>query len=665
MESDPIADSDPADADGAATPSSDPSGRRRAGEPAPGWSSTWGDGRAVDRPPPPPPSEPPDHGEGSRGGIIADPTASQASPPAPAASRPTASPVPPAPRARPHGRNWNVVATVGLAVALAVAAWWALRPEPVSLSVDGTPIANGDVVLADAERTLQVIVDADGSSVSDGTACFFAPDPAGGSGPRVACGPVLLGISPPDQPWLVGTVDWGFPDETVSGEFVGFDGTTTGDPGGLRRPDGRAPIEADLAVPTSGLRTVEGARITNAGDTLGATEELLGAAVAEAGAATDEDTACWFEVLVDGRDRMTTDGTVWCGPVLTLESDPTEPWVTATASESAGEVLSTAVLSPPSSIALDTMARGAGATLWRPDGVEPPDAVDLELPDAPPADPGYAAVLDQPLADLRATTPDDGLVRTPDMTWTITGLARTDRLGAGPEAIVAPEDHELVVARSAFTVDEDRSFDPGVATLVVDGRRRPLEVFSEVDTGSTALVVVVPEGADEVVVEVLSHEVSQAISLRTGDKQPGFPAGMYRSSEPVGVGRALTATVDLPDGEPGRAAATISSVELRGFDDDLGWPAHGEVFAVVTFAALDAETPCCELDDLEVTAVPTLAVEGRQREVLAEGSDTVTWAVPADATHVDLALRAEAAWTDGSGSNRASGSAGPVTVELP
>lgn len=561
--------------------------------------------------------------------------------------------------------SWNVVVTVGIVVVgVAVGAWLLLRPEPVELAVDGVPIANGDVILADAERALDVIVTADESTTSEDTACFFAPDPAGGTQPQVACGPVLLGISPADQPWVVGAVRWGFPDATVTGEFDGFDGTTTGSPGELERPDGREPADEDLAPPAAGLRTVDGARINNDQDTLGATEALFATAVSQEGAATGEDTACWFDTLVDGRGRTTTDGTVWCGPVLTLDSDPTQPWVATSVSASAGEVLSTAELSPPSSVSVDTTALEAGAVLSRPDGVEPPSTIDLELPDAPPVDPGFTAILVGPPADVDVQAPTDGLLRTPDMTWTISGLGTAERIGRGPEAIVAPDDHELVVATSVFSVDDDRSLDPGVATLVVDGQRRPLEAWGEVDTDSAAVVVAVPTGAD-VVVEVLSREVSQAISLRTGDKQDGFPAGIYRTPEPVGVGQALTATVDVPAGEPGRATATITSIELRGFDDDLGWAPDGQVFAVVNHAELDADTPCCDVDGLEVTAALTLAIDGQPREALAEQSDSVTWAIPADATQVDLGLRADASWTGGSGPTTATGTAGPIMVTLP
>lgn len=656
---------DPPDAGPPPPPPSPPSGAaptradRVIADPVdnPGWSSTWDAARhdpgpddvaPTGEPPPPAPrpvsarTEPPGYGNRANG--------------------PEPGTLPP--EGAPGGRR-NLLITVALVVVAGlVGAWLLLRPAPVELAVDGVPIANGDVVLADAERALATIVDADGSSTAEGTACFFGPGDAAQAGPRVVCGPVLLGISPPTQPWLLGGVSWGFPDDTVTGQFTGFDGTTTGDPGELERPDGATPVDVALAVPTSGLRTVEGARIVNAAEALAGTEQALATAVAQAGAATDDTTGCWFDTLVDGRGRTTTDGTAWCGPVLTLDSDPNAPWTTASTSTTSGDLLSTAVASAPSSVSLATTARDPGATLWRPDGRDAPTTIDLELPDAPPVEPGFATVLARP-PDVTTTAPADGLLRTPDLDWTITGLATTDRVGSGPEAIVAPDDHELLVVESEVVVPDDRFGDPGVATLVVDGRRVPLEAWRDLEPDAATLVVAVPSDASEVVLEVLSQERSQGISLLTGDKEPGFPAGIYRSTEPVGVGRALTATVELPTGDPGRASATVEAVQLLGYDDDLGWAPDGQVFVAVAYAALDDETPCCDLDDLDVTAVPTLAVDGQASQPLDEPATSTTWAVPVDTTRVRLGLRADATWTGGSGATTATGRAEPVDVVLP
>lgn len=265
------------------------------------------------------------------------------------------------------------------------------------------------------------------------------------------CGPILLGTSPVDQPWLAGRVDWGFPtDGAVTGQFDRFDGDTVGDPGELVRPDGREPGGEVPAAPTSGLRTADGERVQDPQVVLDETAAVLARVGPDQGANVADDAACWFGTSsTDG--RTVTDDSIWCGPVLTVDSDPAAFWARTTTGFADDDGLpSTATISAPDDLAVFTRAVDDGVVLWRPDGGEPPTSTDLALPDARPLEPGTVLVLDTLPAPPDTEAPADGVLRTPFLAWTITGLARTDQVGSGPEALIAPADHDLVVATSTF-----------------------------------------------------------------------------------------------------------------------------------------------------------------------------------------------------------------------
>lgn len=568
----------------------------------------------------------------------------------------------------PEVRRTNLWITLGiLAIAVVAGAWWLLRPPGVDLAVDGTPIGNAAEILAAAEAQFGAIVEADDSTTTDETSCWFAPEGEDRPGPQVVCGPVLLGISPADQPWLVGQVSWGFPsDGRVAGEFSRFDGTTTAMPAALRRPDGRRLGEVPaLEPPSTGLRAPNGARIIDADEALRTAEEAVRTTALDTGAAVGDDLRCWFAIEEQGPRRL-IDGDLWCTPVLTVQSVVEEPWVQARVSSTPGEVLSTASLRPSVGSSIGTTALPVDVILWHPDGTAPPPSSDLELPDAAPVEPDTAAVVAVPLGEVATSPPRDGVLRTPSLSWTITGVGVTDRIGRGPEAIIAPVGHELVVAGSNFgPLDPVGFLRPGTATLVVGGVRIAFDDWARLDEDATGVVVVVPQGAGEVLVEVLADDIAQQISLRTGDKLPGFPTGIYREQAAVGVGASLRAELDLPAGEPAAVRSVVTELLLAGHDATLGWP-RDEVFVRVEYADQDITRPCCDLDDLAIEVAPVLRIPGGDWIAPARhDSREATFVVPADTKAVELGTRLVGTWSGGTGSRRAQALSEPIRVTLP
>lgn len=112
----------------------------------------------------------------------------------------------PDPAAAPHGgpaaslrvsRTQLGVTVLVVGVITGGLAWWLSRDSPVELTVKGLPIGNAQQVLDSADPVFRAIAAADAATLPDDAGCWFAPAADGGAtdAPRLACGPVALGIA--------------------------------------------------------------------------------------------------------------------------------------------------------------------------------------------------------------------------------------------------------------------------------------------------------------------------------------------------------------------------------------------------------------------------------------------------------------------------------------
>lgn len=418
----------------------------------------------------------------------------------------------------------------GVAVAVLATAGWlgfrALTGPPVPLTVDGAPIVNAQQMLDDLTPQFRQVAAQDGAPLTERAGCWFAP-PADtgansvGRGPRVACGPVRLGIAGDEQFWLVTQPSYAGSGE-VRGRVDDFDGVAAVKRSTLNRPDGKRPPADVPVIGADGVRAEDGRLIANA-DVFIEDASRAFADVARTGqASTADSTRCYFgvrEVDRGGTPIRLSTGTTWCGPARTGDSAPGQIWSDYPLSLGSGASLVAAEARRPGITRVGPGQKLPPAeTLWRPDGQQAAQA-DLEPPAAKAQGPGFSDVradLEQPPG---LTAPGDGRLVTPALALTLTGLFRGDQVGSGKTALVAAEGEQLVVA--AYRAERTPGVNVGsTATLVIDGARRPFGAWSRVAAASW-LVVSVPREAQQVELEVLFDGRPQSISLLTGERSPG------------------------------------------------------------------------------------------------------------------------------------------------
>ncbi|UZN02114.1 hypothetical protein [Cellulomonas sp. S1-8] len=572
------------------------------------------------------------------------------------------------------GRVQVVAGVVVLVLVLGLGgafAWRQVRGTPADLSVGGAPVANAAALLADGADVMRRVVATDGGTIPDGAGCWFAPRADGApatAGPRVACGPVRLGVAGDDERWLVDEPQWstgvdGQGGARATGVFDGFDGVADLREHLLRRPDGARPPAGEPTLGTDGLRTENGRVLTNAASVLAQVERSFAAAARTSGATTSDDAQCWLGAREATRAGVTVQlftERVWCGPVLLSDSGPTEFWTTIQVPLTVGDTLVEAVASEPTFDRVDdTRALEDGVVLVRPDGGTAPTSTgDLEPPPGDPVAPGTVRVLAAlpPDPSLELVEPADGRLVTPAVSLRITGLGRTPTLGTGVEGIAAPAEEELVVATFAVTRPDDAPSARGTATVVADGVRLAVPDFATLADGA-AIVASVPQGAQDIVLEVLFEDRVQRISLVTGERAAGAPAVLYRERTSVGVGAPIAVEVVLPAGDPARASGAVAEAALSAWHPDRGWSDDGSAYLTILVTDWSITEPCCDARGLDVTAAWSLDVGDAVLPVLdagVSGTDvTLLLAVPEDLVAATLVLDLTAAFEGGPASARA------------
>lgn len=494
-----------------------------------------------------------------------------------------------------------------LAGAGGAVAFLTLRATPVALEVGGRPIRNAATVIAQAEAVFRAVVEADGARPPEGARCYFAP-PGDGDGPaspspRVACGPVLLGVSGTDRPWVVGSVSYS---SRGGGEVVGrFDRFTAAedlDERALRRPDGRRPAgTSGLKVATAGIRDEEGRRLLGVERFVAAADRAFAAAARTAGASVHPEARCHLGHVTTAEGQRISDRTLWCGPVLLLDSGPDEAWAAFDVPVTPGDVFGTARPDDPRIADLTaTRALGAGVSLFRPDGEEPPASVDLSPPDAAAQEPGFLEVLDEQPDGVTFTRPADGRIVTPGRTTTIDGLARVPKIGAGRDAVVAAAGEDLVVARFASRRPEGANRSE-TAVVVSGAARIPVPGWGAATSGT--LVVSVPRHEQSVVLEVLFDGRAQTISLLTGARGADSPAALYRPANRVGIGRPAVVEATLPEAQVVRSGGTVTEAVLAAWRADRGWAPAGQAFLEAKVDGWSVDRPCCKVTKVDATPV--------------------------------------------------------------
>ncbi len=572
---------------------------------------------------------------------------------------------------------WAFLAVLALAVG--VAGWWAYRQVvgvPVALQVDGQPLVDGAQVLADVEPVFRALAVADGAPLEEGAGCWFAPAAADAfaPGPRVACGPVRLGVAADGQDWVVADVSWSPSANTpggVTGDVQDLDATAQLDRSTLNRPDGRRPPSYTPVLGAGGVRTEGGRLLTNTDALVDRADADLDRVTADLGASTAAGTRCYLGVTEVDRDGVTVQQStaqLWCGPLLLRNSTPGQTYAPFPLQLVADDLVSASAPAVDLQRLTRTEPLPAGVVLVRPDGLTPDEEADRTLapPDAAPLDPGATVLLEALPEDLSSVTvaePKDGRLETAELSLRLTDLARVDRLGRGDTALVPAPGEDLLVVGYTTTRDDDAPSGVGTATLVIDGRRTALPDWSQVEENAW-LVVAVPTGTREAALEVLSEGRPQSISLITGERGPGAPAVLYRERRTVGIGAEVRSEVALPEGDPGRVTVVITEAGLEAWRPDTGWAPVGQGYLRVA-GTTEVDEPCCDVRGVDVTASVRLALPDGTLlapQPAATTADETVFLVPEDLTAAQLQVTAVAEYEE---SNAAAPAPAVLDLDLP
>jgi len=581
--------------------------------------------------------------------------------------------LPPPPRT--GGRWKGAVLTLLLIAAIAVGTFlYITRDVPTEIEVGGRPITNAGSILERAESAFADLASADGATPAAGSGCWFAPpvDKASAwQGPRLACGPVLLGVSGTTKPWVIGRALYStnLNGREATGTFDAFESVAAPDTDDFVRPDGRAvPDSSRLAPARGGIRTADGRRLVDDQAVIDTVDGAFMTAVAESGAAGSEGSLCFFGGATNEADQFLTDGSLWCGPVLLGDSAPGALWAQSSFTAGTGDSFAVADATPPPSFELGaTSPLPPGVSLVRPDGRQPVDGTGLRPPVAGPVA-RTIEVLPEAPAGVQLQAPADGRLHLPSRTLLLTGLGRIDQAGAEAEEVAVAGGETVVVATFESAAVEGGPADGGTAQLVVDGEASPFDGWSALPA-TGALTVSVPADAQDVTLEVVFDGLSQKISLLTGERAGGFPAVLYRDGTTAAIGAEFVAEAAMPAGDGATASGVVGGVRLVAWLDGRGWAAPGRAFLAVDITDWQAEPPCCEVTGAALIPVFTMAPAGQPRVDTVVAVDaarpTPVFDVPADFTAGELELRLLVTFQRDGSPGSAGGDPVPMAVDLP
>jgi len=296
-------------------------------------------------------------------------------------------------------------------------------------------------------------------------------------------------------------------------------------------------------------------------------ESTLGRIVGERNGATNDESACYFVA----RNAETTDieDRLVCGPVLFVDGDETQPYLTFPLEASAGEGDATlTVADEPDSPAPAELADPE--LLRRPDGASPPEGSGgLAVPQPPRAEEGIFTVV--PLDGLELeSTPVNARIGSPTMSIDVSAIGEPERYGQGDDAR-RPAEGEKFVAFEIATGPGERGpvAEFSLAVQVDEDDPIPLPEDADLSSEPAGMAISVPDDAEDVSLVVSEGSLVQRLSLITGEPDPGNVAVWQRANR--GQALSFSQGVTLRASQPGfvtedlAGTLTAQAVELTYF----------------------------------------------------------------------------------------------------
>jgi len=329
--------------------------------------------------------------------------------------------------------------------------------------------------------------------------------------------------------------------------------------------------------------TYQGRDIVEPEKVLTDAESALGGLVEERNGATNDATSCYFVV----RNAETTDiedGLV-CGPVLFVDGDEGQPYLTFPLEGSAGDGdARLSVAAEPDSAEPTELANPE--LLRRPDGTSPPDGNGgLAVPEPPRAEEGIFTAIPSEGVELEPT-PSTARIGSPTMSIDVTAIGEPERYGQGDDARRPAEGEKFVAFEIAGGLPEvGPQAEFSVTVQVDDEDAVPLPEGLDPSGGPVTVAISVPESTEDVNLVVTEGTLVQRLSVITGEPDPGNIALWQRENRSQSL--TFSQGVNVRASQPGfvtedfLATLTLSRVVLAYFSGpnfDRAPSAPGQAF---------------------------------------------------------------------------------------
>ncbi|MDQ3733144.1 MAG: hypothetical protein M3400_03950 [Actinomycetota bacterium] len=292
--------------------------------------------------------------------------------------------------------------------------------------------------------------------------------------------------------------------------------------------------------------TYQGRDIVEPEKVLADAESRLNGIVDERHGATNDETSCYF--VAKNAETTDIEDRVVCGPVLFVDGDENEPYLTFPLTVSSGDAdARVTVAAEPDSP--DPSALANPDLLRRPDGAAPPaGSGGLSVPDPPRAAEG--AFTEVPYESIELdSTPATARIGSPTMSIGVPLVGQPARYGRGDDAR-RPAKGEMFVGFELVSGPGETGPVGGFSIAVQVGEDDPLPLPAEVDVSAepVQLVISVPEDSDEVTLVVTEGALVQKLSLTTGEPDPGNVAVWQRTNrtQAVGFSQGITIRASQP-----------------------------------------------------------------------------------------------------------------------
>ncbi len=264
--------------------------------------------------------------------------------------------------------------------------------------------------------------------------------------------------------------------------------------------------------------TYEGRDIVEPEKVVGDAESTLDGIVEARNGALNDQTSCYF--VVKNADTTDIEDRLVCGPVLFVDGDQGQPYLTFPLEGSAGDgEARLSVAAEPDSP--EPAALANPDLLRRPDGNTPPEGSGgLAVPEPPRAEAGTFTVIPSEGTDLEST-PAAARIGSPTMSIDLTAIGEPERYGQGDDARRPAEGEKFVAFEIASGAGEIGPIGEFSISVQID-EDDPAQLPDDADPsgGPVNLAISVPEDTEDVNLVVTDGTIVQRLSLTTGEPDP-------------------------------------------------------------------------------------------------------------------------------------------------